>query len=191
MLHLPITLLSFTVATQVQFDLRLPRPTNFARFFSRESLKLRMMYYSVSDIGILGKKSECSYQVSNLRPSDYYFGLPLGFFSEYACVTYWMIHHSHLFTRLKIFHHIGSGLLVFIVEARSCVLFESENWTSVIIELHRVEIHELERKCRQKPTSSVKQFSWNVNPREHQVKNFSAKTCECNLYDNQQLHKIC
>ena len=27
------------------------------------------MYYSVSDTGILGKKSECSYQESNLRPS--------------------------------------------------------------------------------------------------------------------------
>ena len=31
---------------------------------------LRMMYYSVSDTGILGKKSECSYQKLNLRPSD-------------------------------------------------------------------------------------------------------------------------
>ena len=33
---------------------------------------LGMMYYSVSDTGILGKrKSECSYQESNLRPPDY------------------------------------------------------------------------------------------------------------------------
>ena len=32
----------------------------------------RIMYYSVSDAGILGKKkSESSYQESNLRPSDY------------------------------------------------------------------------------------------------------------------------
>ena len=39
-----------------------------------EELYLRMRYYSVSDTGILGKKkSECSYQESNLhvRPSDY------------------------------------------------------------------------------------------------------------------------
>ena len=36
---------------------------------------LRMMYYSLSDTGKLGKgKSECSYQKSNLRSSDYYFG---------------------------------------------------------------------------------------------------------------------
>ena len=35
-------------------------------------LILRMMYYSVNDTGILQKrKSECSYQESNLRPSDY------------------------------------------------------------------------------------------------------------------------
>ena len=34
-----------------------------------------MMYYSVNDTGILGKiKSECSYQKSNQRPSDYQFG---------------------------------------------------------------------------------------------------------------------
>ena len=31
----------------------------------------RMMYYSVSDTGILEKKHECCYQESNLRPSDY------------------------------------------------------------------------------------------------------------------------
>ena len=30
--------------------------------------------YSVNDTGILGKKSDCSYQESNLRPSDYSFG---------------------------------------------------------------------------------------------------------------------
>ena len=36
---------------------------------------MRMMYCPVSDTGILGKrKSECSYQESNLRPPDYYFG---------------------------------------------------------------------------------------------------------------------
>ena len=33
--------------------------------------QMRMMYYSVSDTGILGKKSKCSYQESNLRSSDY------------------------------------------------------------------------------------------------------------------------
>ena len=33
--------------------------------------QMRMMYYSVSDTGILAKKSEFSYQESNLRPSDY------------------------------------------------------------------------------------------------------------------------
>ena len=39
------------------------------------SLILRMMCYSVSDAGTLGKtKSECSYQESKLRPSDNYFG---------------------------------------------------------------------------------------------------------------------
>ena len=33
---------------------------------------MRMMYYSVNDTGKLGKrKSECSYQELNLRPSDY------------------------------------------------------------------------------------------------------------------------
>ena len=32
---------------------------------------MKMMYYSVSDTGILGKKSECYYQESNPRPSDY------------------------------------------------------------------------------------------------------------------------
>ena len=35
---------------------------------------MRIMYYSVGDTGILEKKSECSYQESNLRPSDYEFG---------------------------------------------------------------------------------------------------------------------
>ena len=37
---------------------------------------MRMMYYSVSDTGILGKrKSECSHQeATHLRPSDYKFG---------------------------------------------------------------------------------------------------------------------
>ena len=35
-------------------------------------LELRMMIILESDAGILGKKkSECSYQESNLRPSDY------------------------------------------------------------------------------------------------------------------------
>ena len=35
-------------------------------------LSLRMVYYSMSDTAILGKtKSECRYQESNLRPSDY------------------------------------------------------------------------------------------------------------------------
>ena len=34
--------------------------------------RLRMMYYWVSDTGILGKrKSECSYPELNLRPYDY------------------------------------------------------------------------------------------------------------------------
>ena len=34
--------------------------------------QMRMMYYSVSDTGILGKRnSECSYQESKRRPSDY------------------------------------------------------------------------------------------------------------------------
>ena len=32
---------------------------------------MKMMYYSVNDTGILGKKSDCFYQESNLRPSDY------------------------------------------------------------------------------------------------------------------------
>ena len=33
---------------------------------------MRMMFIQESDAGILGKKkSECSYQESNLRPSDY------------------------------------------------------------------------------------------------------------------------
>ena len=39
--------------------------------------EMRMMYYSASgETGKLGteRKSECSYQESNLRPSDYYFG---------------------------------------------------------------------------------------------------------------------
>ena len=31
-----------------------------------------MMYYSVSDTGIIGKKSECSYKEPNLRPYDYF-----------------------------------------------------------------------------------------------------------------------
>ena len=36
---------------------------------------MRMMIILESDAGILGKKkSECSYQESNLRPSDYWFG---------------------------------------------------------------------------------------------------------------------
>ena len=34
-------------------------------------ITIRMMYYSVSDTGIIGKKSECSHQESNIRPSDY------------------------------------------------------------------------------------------------------------------------
>ena len=34
-----------------------------------------MVYYSVNDTGTLGKrKSECSHQESNLRPSDNQFG---------------------------------------------------------------------------------------------------------------------
>ena len=37
-------------------------------------LQLRMIYHSVNDTGILGKrKSKCSYQESILRPSDYWF----------------------------------------------------------------------------------------------------------------------
>ena len=32
---------------------------------------MRMTCYSVSDTGILGKKSECSYQEPNLRPFDF------------------------------------------------------------------------------------------------------------------------
>ena len=59
-----------------------------------------MMYYSVSDTGIHGKKSECSFQESNPRPSDY-----SRFFSSI------LIHHSHLFTRLKMFHQIYSNVL--------------------------------------------------------------------------------
>ena len=40
-----------------------------AMFFQHGNKELRMMYYSVNDTGILGKrKSECSYQESNLRP---------------------------------------------------------------------------------------------------------------------------
>ena len=36
------------------------------------NIVLRMMFIQESDAGILGKKkSECSYQESNLRPSDY------------------------------------------------------------------------------------------------------------------------
>ena len=41
----------------------------FCLYVTRELLR---MMYSVSDTGILGKrKSECSYQESNLRSSDY------------------------------------------------------------------------------------------------------------------------
>ena len=37
-----------------------------------ELMRMMYMYYSMNDAGILGKwKSECSYQESNLRPSDY------------------------------------------------------------------------------------------------------------------------
>ena len=43
--------------------------TNMAAI--QTTYRLRMMYYSTSDTGLLGKKSECSYQESNLRPSDY------------------------------------------------------------------------------------------------------------------------
>ena len=36
------------------------------------NIRVRKVYFSVSDTGILGKrKSECSYQEPNLRPSDY------------------------------------------------------------------------------------------------------------------------
>ena len=38
---------------------------------TRTTSYMRMMYYSVSDTGILEKISECSYQESNLTPSDY------------------------------------------------------------------------------------------------------------------------
>ena len=58
------------------------RITTFARLNAQKKgiemaaivdvLKFGMMYYSVSDTDKLGKrKSECSYQESNLRPSDY------------------------------------------------------------------------------------------------------------------------
>ena len=40
--------------------------------YFEQNASMRMMYYSVSDTSILGKrKSEYSYQESNLRPSDY------------------------------------------------------------------------------------------------------------------------
>ena len=53
-----------------------------------------------SDTGILGKKSACSYQESNLRPSDYEFGcstteLPLSTcWTAYFNVQHHMIHRS-------------------------------------------------------------------------------------------------
>ena len=50
-----------------------PQSLRFRNVLVKKKL-LRMMHYSVSDTGILGNKSECSYQGSNLRPSDYLFG---------------------------------------------------------------------------------------------------------------------
>ena len=37
-------------------------------------IRCKMMYYLVNDTATGKRKSECSYQESNLRPSDYLFG---------------------------------------------------------------------------------------------------------------------
>ena len=52
------------------FDHLAPVVQRVGEFFNIS--RVRMMYYSVSDTDKLGKrKSECSYQESDLRPPDY------------------------------------------------------------------------------------------------------------------------
>ena len=63
--------------TFVSETIRIDRGEKLFRLKKKKYIQqylIRMMYYSVSDTGILGKKSECSYQESNLRLSDYWFG---------------------------------------------------------------------------------------------------------------------
>ena len=52
-----------------------PLGWHWAKTKTNKFQKLRMIFFSVSDTGILGKRnSEFSQQESNLRPSDYKFG---------------------------------------------------------------------------------------------------------------------
>ena len=57
---------------QIHFLLQPHKKMSLSCLTTEIILSLRMMIIQESDAGILGKKkSECSYQESNLRPSDY------------------------------------------------------------------------------------------------------------------------
>ena len=52
-------------------------------------------------------------------------GICANFFSEYSRLTYWIIHHSHLFTRFKIFHHIHFVSVHALIVLLTCVILLS------------------------------------------------------------------